>query len=99
MDGLEWSMDGPPSIAFAENHFDTMYLGSFQWENYPVNAIQGFKNAGMTPIGYTRLCQVQYSPTPAYCSADWVELILMKIGSYTTQSLEAEYGIPQPVVF
>ncbi len=63
----------PQAFAFAKAHFDTMLLGSYQWQNYPVNAIQDFKNAGMGPLGYTRLAEVQYSPTPAYCSADWVE--------------------------
>jgi hypothetical protein len=62
------------ALDFAKEHFNTMSLGSYQWQNYPVSAIQDFKNAGMAPLGYTRLAQVQYSPTPDYCSADWVEV-------------------------
>ena len=63
----------PQAFAFAQAHFNIMNLGGYQWENYPVSAIQGFKNAGMKPLGYTRLAQVQYSSIPAYCSADWIE--------------------------
>ena len=64
----------PQAFAFAQAHFNTMELGAYQWQNYPVSAIQGFKNAGMTPLGYQRFAQVEYSPTPAYCSPDWSEV-------------------------
>ena len=63
----------PQAFTFAKAHFDTMCLGSYQWQNYPVSAIQGFKDAGMAPLGYQRFAEVDYSPTPEYCSADWVE--------------------------
>ena len=39
----------PQAFAFAQTHFNTMELGAYQWENYPISAIQSFKNAGMTP--------------------------------------------------
>jgi hypothetical protein len=64
----------PQAFSFAGAHFDYMALGSYQWENYPVSAIKGFKEAGMAPLGYQRLAQVEYSPTPEYCSSDWVEV-------------------------
>jgi hypothetical protein len=61
----------PHAFAFAQAHFNTMDVGSYQWENYPVSAIQGFKNAGLTALGYTRLAEVEYSSIAACCSADW----------------------------
>ncbi len=59
---------------FAKANFNTMTLGSYQWNNYPVSAIQSFKDAGMTLYGYTRLAQVEYSPNPDCSSPDWPEV-------------------------
>ena len=67
MDGSQQAFD------FAQAHFNTMDPWRYQWENYPVSAIQDFRNAGMTPLRLQRLAQVEFSPTPAYCSADWTE--------------------------
>ena len=64
----------PQALAFAAANFDTMILGGYQWQNYPVSVIQSFKDAGMTAYGYQRFAQVEYSPIPDYCSADWAEV-------------------------
>ncbi len=63
----------PQAFAFAQAYFNTMEVGAYQWEYLPVRAIQDFKDAGMAPLGYQRFAQVEYSTTPEYCSADWVE--------------------------
>ena len=70
---MTWNgvMNDPQAFAFAQAHFNAMDIGGYEWQNYPVSAIQGFKNAGMTTLGYQRFAEVEYSPTPAYCSADW----------------------------
>ncbi len=63
----------PQAWTFAAAHFKDMCLGSYQWQNYPTQAYQQFKDAGMRTFGYQRLAQVEYSPTPDYCSPDWIE--------------------------
>jgi hypothetical protein len=61
---------------FAKANFNTMIIGGYQWSNYPVSAIQNFKDAGMALYGYTRLVEVQYSSSSAACSPDWAEVNL-----------------------
>jgi hypothetical protein len=66
----EWNT--PIAQSFSISSFDTMILGSYQWQNVTAPLYTAFNTAGMHTYGYTRFAQVEYSPTPEYCSPDWV---------------------------
>jgi hypothetical protein len=62
----------PVAQAFAIDSFDAMVLGSYQWSNITAPLYTTFNIAGMHTYGYQRFAQVEYSPTPEYCSPDWI---------------------------
>ena len=79
---------------FAKANFNTMILGSYQWENYPVSTIQSFKRCRHDTIRIHKARPSRiFSYTGVLVARIGQKLIHMKTGLYTTRSPEAEYGI------